>query len=122
MTKDEKKAAQQRMDQEYAVLYLLQQQLEPVENLMKAQGIMFQMLIEVVTFEKNKGVTEKSKASRQRVLDLMEIFEGFSLMYDQLTIGKQYMTRLLNRIAELETERDQLKQTVEATEKAWKEA
>lgn len=104
-----------------AALYLVQYHdtLKPIQNILEANGILTGMLSDILLHQSTKGVSEKSKAGRDRILKLMEIVYSFSSLDDHNTSLKLSLTAQMNRNAELEGKIEVLEKELEGVRKAW---
>lgn len=123
MSKEQKLIDRINQEMERSAIYLLQytDSLKPVQNIMVAQGILAGMLSDVLGYEVSKGISTKSKAAKDRILNLMEIVEGFSVMADQAKQARISLTAQLNKIVDLENENEVLKKELEGIKKAWEQ-
>lgn len=121
MSKEKQLIDQINREQERAELYLIQytESLKPVQDIMKAYGVLTAMLSDILKHEVDKGVSEKSQAATKRVLELMEIVEDFSKISDQNKQLRLALTARMNREVELEIENQKLRGELDGIKRAW---
>lgn len=84
---------------------------EPNWKIMQAMGVIVEMESDLVMFEKEKGVTEKSKKQLDRIQVIKNAVDSFSIASDRTIQFKLILTKLYNeahlkeaKIKELENE------------------
>ena len=88
-----------------------QNMAEPNWKIMQAMGVIVEMESDLVMFEKEKGVTDKSKKQLERIQVIKNAVDAFSIASDRciqfnLILTKMYTKEHLKdaKIAELESE------------------